>query len=752
MGEMPNLTLDEVGDDVDDPRYFDRGRWLAILMGLHHTYDGDPCGFNPLDAWTVRNPNYASAEARAKAADIWASFDGSPSGPPSKVRKYTAATVFWMADRAAPGWRDRYHAEAERRMAADADNADAVMMAEIAAATPAAAPAAPETLVLAGFEACAVHRKAFRTRARAPTRISMSCPDAEPAQGVRQSTDADADATPPDAGATCTSNTNNAPDNGSAETDAQPATAVAPPDDEPASAASNAAPKVHDPARVNERIGPLSAMLAVIPNPPPGEDWNEVGMAICFVTNGSDAGLGLFKAWSAKSIENNNDDDTAAKWNGYRASPPPRPGKLTKLANAANPGWPALIDMEIKTAIEVVKLAALSSVQYDQRRKECAKRFGFSRVGTLDEAVEKLRRRPAARGNAGDKQGQQGRAVSFKPPDGETAVVELHSEANAVAPQHSEEALALEFATRHAHELRYVAAWRKWFTWDGMRWQEDETKKVFSLARALCREVAVNINKSSERRRVASASTRAAVVSLAGEDRRIAATIQQWDTDKWVLNTPAGVVDLRTGAIRKQRPEDYMTKITAVAPGGDCPRWKAFIETVTNKDVDLANFLQRMFGYAAHRVDRRTRLLLPLRPRPERQERVPDRDVDRCRRLSPRGADRDIHRVQDRPPSDRARHAEGRADGHRRRDRGGAQVERNADHPADRRRQGAGALHAPGLLRIRAAVQVDDRRKPQAGAAIGQQGDQPAHEHHPVHRHDLGQGQDHQPCRRSDQR
>ena len=30
MREMPNLTLEEVGGDVDDPRYFDRGRWLAV--------------------------------------------------------------------------------------------------------------------------------------------------------------------------------------------------------------------------------------------------------------------------------------------------------------------------------------------------------------------------------------------------------------------------------------------------------------------------------------------------------------------------------------------------------------------------------------------------------------------------------------------------------------------------------------------------------------------------------------------------
>src|SRR5262249_28324913 len=97
---------------------------------------------------------------------------------------------------------------------------------------------------------------------------------------------------------------------------------------------------------------------------------------------------------------------------------------------------------------------------------------------------------------------------------------------------------------------------------------------------------------------LASAKTRAAVVSMAREDRRIAATIDQWDTDLWLLNTPGGVVDLRTGTLRAHRPEDYMTRITAVAPGGDCPMFLSFLDTITTGDKELQAYLQRAFGYA----------------------------------------------------------------------------------------------------------------------------------------------------------
>jgi putative DNA primase/helicase len=176
------------------------------------------------------------------------------------------------------------------------------------------------------------------------------------------------------------------------------------------------------------------------------------------------------------------------------------------------------------------------------------------------------------------------------------------------APLHSEEALALAFAERHAADLRYVAKWNQWFRWDGTRWHTDETRDVFSSARALCREIAAEINKMGERKRVASAKTRAAVVSLAGEDRRLAATIDQWDVDPWLLNTPDGTIDLRSG---KQRPHclnDYLTKRTAVAPGGKCPRWRKFMREITDGDTELQRYLQRAAGYCLTGVTREQEL------------------------------------------------------------------------------------------------------------------------------------------------
>jgi putative DNA primase/helicase len=162
----------------------------------------------------------------------------------------------------------------------------------------------------------------------------------------------------------------------------------------------------------------------------------------------------------------------------------------------------------------------------------------------------------------------------------------------------SEDDIADCFAKQYREELRYVAKWGKWFNYDGMYWREEQTLKVFDLVRTLCRELTWESNsKDAEIKRVRSAKTVAAVVQLARADRRMAATFDQWDVDLMLLNTPDGVVDLKTGNVRSHRPEDYMTKITAVGPGGQCPQWKKFLDRFTKGDQDLEDHLQRMCGY-----------------------------------------------------------------------------------------------------------------------------------------------------------
>jgi putative DNA primase/helicase len=184
--------------------------------------------------------------------------------------------------------------------------------------------------------------------------------------------------------------------------------------------------------------------------------------------------------------------------------------------------------------------------------------------------------------------------------DAKIIALDKRREQDARPPEFSDEALALRFADLHADDLRYVAVWGKWLIWDGMRWQFDDTLAAFSLVRKVCRIAAGQLNKEKTATALASAKTVAAVANLARSDRRLAATVAQWDTDPWLLNTPDGVIDLRTGKLRAHRPADYMTKLTAVSPDRKCatPVWLAFLAKITDNDSDLVAFMQRMIGYA----------------------------------------------------------------------------------------------------------------------------------------------------------
>ena len=176
--------------------------------------------------------------------------------------------------------------------------------------------------------------------------------------------------------------------------------------------------------------------------------------------------------------------------------------------------------------------------------------------------------------------------------------------AEAVPPEFADEALALRFSRRHANELRYVAAWGRWLIWDGKAWRFDETLRAFDLARAVCREASAECESNRVASAIASAKTVASVERLAKSDRRHAATVEQWDAEPWLLNTPEGIVDLRTGALGPHKPDVYMTKIAAVAPGGGCPLWHQFLARITGGDLELQGFLQRVFGYALTGVTR----------------------------------------------------------------------------------------------------------------------------------------------------
>lgn len=69
------------------------------------------------------------------------------------------------------------------------------------------------------------------------------------------------------------------------------------------------------------------------------------------------------------------------------------------------------------------------------------------------------------------------------------------------------------------------------------------------------------------------------------------------DSDPFILNTPDGIVDLKTGKMNEHKPSAYCTKMTFVSPANDnMYLWIETLDEVTGKDKEFQNFLKYHAG------------------------------------------------------------------------------------------------------------------------------------------------------------
>jgi putative DNA primase/helicase len=84
---------------------------------------------------------------------------------------------------------------------------------------------------------------------------------------------------------------------------------------------------------------------------------------------------------------------------------------------------------------------------------------------------------------------------------------------------------------------------------------------------------------------------------------QVGITSEQWDSDPWLLATPHGIIDLRTGMCRDGEPSDYIRTVCPTEWEGldaACPRFEQFLREIFEDKPDrepLIAFLQRLLGY-----------------------------------------------------------------------------------------------------------------------------------------------------------
>lgn len=156
---------------------------------------------------------------------------------------------------------------------------------------------------------------------------------------------------------------------------------------------------------------------------------------------------------------------------------------------------------------------------------------------------------------------------------------------------------------------RFVKKRRKWFVFDGRRWDADDAGLLTAeLGKDLADALLVYASTIQDENK------RSVVVKWCGRwvQRRYRdiyireaqsvypLPMEAFDTKPNYFNCGNCTIDLETGETHPHRAEDHITKITETVydPSAVHPRWNSFIDEIMSRDSEKVRFLQKTRGYA----------------------------------------------------------------------------------------------------------------------------------------------------------
>ncbi|MFE5243175.1 phage/plasmid primase, P4 family, partial [Streptomyces sp. NPDC056627] len=166
------------------------------------------------------------------------------------------------------------------------------------------------------------------------------------------------------------------------------------------------------------------------------------------------------------------------------------------------------------------------------------------------------------------------------------------------------------FVRLYANDYRHVPG-LGWYRWDSTRWQIDENDTVLWAAGEMAENIATtdprgvhsDASLRKHRRRALSTSGMNALLAQARSAPGMVLGPGVLDADPYVLCTPAGIVDLRSGVLRAPDPDkDFHSRSTSIGPDRMAtPRWDRFLTDTFGQDEEgaqMIRFLRLLLGYS----------------------------------------------------------------------------------------------------------------------------------------------------------
>lgn len=175
------------------------------------------------------------------------------------------------------------------------------------------------------------------------------------------------------------------------------------------------------------------------------------------------------------------------------------------------------------------------------------------------------------------------------------------------------------FAGRFSGELVFDSPERCWFIWGGHWWDRASEPDIAQRAKEAIRL----LGNSAARQKGEKEKERATAWALKSEMRGgIEAMLKRaeselamrdaWDRDPFLFAVANGIVDLRTGALRPGRREDYIRTHSTVQydAAATCPTWERCMGEWTGGDGEMTAFLRRAVGYSLTGDNREQRFFM----------------------------------------------------------------------------------------------------------------------------------------------
>ena len=191
-----------------------------------------------------------------------------------------------------------------------------------------------------------------------------------------------------------------------------------------------------------------------------------------------------------------------------------------------------------------------------------------------------------------------------------------HTDLDHVDGDFTDQGNAVRFADRYHHILRWHNG-LGWLSWDGKVWRKNAKSQAQLLVMRFCDDLLADAMLEAQLA-ADPVSAKAAKAKLTWAQRSrgrghidntlsLAQSLMEeedqaiFDADPWLLNTPDGVIDLRTGEMRPHDSAYMCTMMTAVSPDPELkkPLFDKFLYQLTGGDDEYADYLQLVAGMTA---------------------------------------------------------------------------------------------------------------------------------------------------------